>query len=205
MPRTARSGPFPPALTCLQTSPPPPPPPAPPPPPPAAQEGTVSSGSGAAVHTALHHVAEHIASVPPPTLPPAAQIGYAAAPPPAAPPPTTNGGYTGNPYDLPGGRGAWSIPPADKARYDEVFATLSPTGGLASGMTVRPILERSGLPVDVLRQVWNLSDIDRDGQLDADEFAVAMHLTRECNAGRALPPTLPLDVCPPAKRHLMPA
>jgi len=169
------------------------------------QEGTVSSGSGAAVHTALHHVAEHIASVPPPTLPPAAQIGYAAAPPPAAPPPTTNGGYTGNPYDLPGGRGAWSIPPADKARYDEVFATLSPTGGLASGMTVRPILERSGLPVDVLRQVWNLSDIDRDGQLDADEFAVAMHLTRECNAGRALPPTLPLDVCPPAKRHLMPA
>ena len=32
-------------------------------------------------------------------------------------------------------------------------------------MGVRPILERSGLPVDTLRQVWNLSDIDRDGQL----------------------------------------
>ena len=47
-------------------------------------------------------------------------------------------------------------------------------------MGVRPILERSGLPVDTLRQVWNLSDIDRDGQLDSDEFAVAMHLTREC-------------------------
>ena len=46
-------------------------------------------------------------------------------------------------------------------------------------MGVRPILERSGLPVDTLRQVWNLSDIDRDGQLDSDEFAVAMHLTRE--------------------------
>ena len=40
-------------------------------------------------------------------------------------------------------------------------------------MGVRPILERSGLPVDTLRQVWNLSDIDRDGQLDSDEFAVA--------------------------------
>lgn len=57
----------------------------------------------------------------------------------------------------------------------------------------------------MLRQVWNLSDIDRDGQLDADEFAVAMHLTRESTAGRSLPPSLPTDVCPPAKRHLLPA
>jgi len=70
---------------------------------------------------------------------------------------------------------------------------------------VRPILERSQLPVDVLRQVWNLSDIDRDGALDADEFAVAMHLTRECTAGRSLPATLPADVCPPSKRHLLPS
>jgi hypothetical protein len=100
---------------------------------------------------------------------------------------------------------AWSISPDDKARYDEVFATLSPAGGYASGATVRPILERSGLPVDVLRQVWNLSDVDRDGQLDSDEFAVAMHLTRESTAGRSLPATLPSDICPPAKRHLLPA
>jgi hypothetical protein len=70
-----------------------------------------------------------------------------------------------------------------------------------SGMGVRPILERSGLPVDTLRQVWNLSDIDRDGQLDSDEFAVAMHLTRECTTGKAMPATLPPDLIPPSKRR----
>ena len=68
---------------------------------------------------------------------------------------------------------AWAVTPADKSRYDEIFASLSPQNGFVSGMGVRPILERSGLPVDTLRQVWNLSDIDRDGQLDSDEFAVA--------------------------------
>ena len=30
----------------------------------------------------------------------------------------------------------------------------------------------SKLPVDALGKIWNLSDIDRDGQLDAEEFAV---------------------------------
>lgn len=158
------------------------------PPPPGVQEGTIGSSSGAAVTTALHHVAEHIAAPPAP----APQIAYA--------PPVSN------PYGAPSTAGVpWSISAEDKARYDEVFATLSPSGGYATGMTVRPILERSGLPVDVLRQVWNLSDVDRDGKLDADEFAVAMHLTRESTAGRTLPSTLPSDVCPPSKRHLLPA
>ena len=30
----------------------------------------------------------------------------------------------------------------------------------------------SKLPVDALGKIWNLSDIDRDGQLDGDEFTV---------------------------------
>jgi hypothetical protein len=30
----------------------------------------------------------------------------------------------------------------------------------------------SKLPFDVLSRVWELSDIDKDGMLDADEFAV---------------------------------
>ena len=30
----------------------------------------------------------------------------------------------------------------------------------------------SKLPVDVLGKIWDLSDIDRDGFLDRDEFAV---------------------------------
>ena len=94
----------------------------------------------------------------------------------------------------------WAISAEDKARYDQVFTTLQQDAGRASGATVRPVLERSGLSVDMLRTVWNLSDIDRDGHLDADEFAVAMHLCREATTGKPLPPTLPPNLVPPSKR-----
>ena len=121
--------------------------------------------------------------------------------------PTSDGGRPSapstSPFDAPPAAPAasdWVITPADKERYDDVFATLNPTNGLATGLAVRPVLERSGLPVDVLRQVWNLSDIDRDGHLDTDEFAVAMHLARESTSGRTIPTTLPREMVPPSKR-----
>ena len=35
---------------------------------------------------------------------------------------------------------------------------------------------KSKLPNNVLGKIWKLADVDRDGMLDADEFALAMHL-----------------------------
>jgi len=161
------------------------------------QEGTQPSSS---VGQALTHVAQHVSA---PQQQP--QLKYA----PPVPPANSNPGYQ-QPYpqqQLPAPTASaqvpWAITPQDKAKYDEVFTTLGPQGGLASGLAVRPILERSALPVDVLRQVWTLSDIDHDGHLDVDEFAVAMHLTRDCTSGRPLPSVLPMEVCPPSKRHLV--
>ena len=104
----------------------------------------------------------------------------------------------------------WAISDEDKARYDELFTELQQDAGRASGATVRPVLSVDllltafegflGLSVDVLRTVWNLSDINSDGHLDADEFAVAMHLCREAATGEPLPPTLPPNLVPPSKR-----
>lgn len=34
------------------------------------------------------------------------------------------------------------------------------------------VLMNSKLPVDVLGRIWDMSDIDKDGYLDRDEFAV---------------------------------
>jgi len=152
---------------------------------------------GSAVGQALNHVSEHVSA---PKEPPPAQITYSrpVEPPPPAHPQLSY--QTAAP--VPPASAAWVISPQDKAKYDEVFTSIGPVNGLASGVAIRPILERSGLPVDVLRQVWNFSDIDRDGNLDHDEFAVAMHLSRECTSGKPLPAALPLEMYPPSKRHL---
>ena len=61
---------------------------------------------------------------------------------------------------------------------------------------------RSKLPNSVLRRVWNLSDIDQDGMLDRDEFAVAMFLIDHKIAGNDIPDSLPGRLIPPSKAHL---
>ncbi len=40
------------------------------------------------------------------------------------------------------------------------------------------VLLNSKLQVDVLGRVWDLSDIDKDGMLDKDEFAVVSKLRK---------------------------
>uniref|UniRef100_A0A672KJ37 Epidermal growth factor receptor substrate 15-like 1 n=1 Tax=Sinocyclocheilus grahami TaxID=75366 RepID=A0A672KJ37_SINGR len=48
---------------------------------------------------------------------------------------------------------SWTIKPEDKAKYDGIFESLSPIGGLLSGDKVKPVLMNSNLPLDVLGKV----------------------------------------------------
>uniref|UniRef100_A0A8C2CNG3 Epidermal growth factor receptor pathway substrate 15-like 1a n=1 Tax=Cyprinus carpio TaxID=7962 RepID=A0A8C2CNG3_CYPCA len=66
----------------------------------------------------------------------------------------------------------WAVRPEEKGKFDGIFESLAPVNGLLSGEKVKPVLINSKLPVDVLGKVWDLSDIDKDGHLDKDEFAV---------------------------------
>lgn len=59
---------------------------------------------------------------------------------------------------------------------------------------------KSQLPFDVLGNIWGLADIDNDGSLDVDEFAVAMHLCHKCMQGETLPKVLTPSLIPPSKR-----
>ena len=62
---------------------------------------------------------------------------------------------------------------------------------------------KSKLPNSVLRRIWALSDIDQDGQLDRDEFAVALFLIDHKLSKNDLPETLPERLIPPSKRLLV--
>ncbi|KAJ8372918.1 hypothetical protein AAFF_G00275680 [Aldrovandia affinis] len=91
----------------------------------------------------------------------------------------------------------------EKGKFDGIFESLSPVSGLLSGDKVKPVLINSKLPLDVLGRVWDLSDIDKDGHLDRDEFAVAMHLVYRALEKETVPSTLPSSLIPPSKRKKM--
>lgn len=86
-------------------------------------------------------------------------------------------------------------------RLQASFESLGPEGGFLSTQKARDVLVKTGLSKEQLRQIWNLSDMDRDGLFDRDEYVVAMFL---CDAviqkGRPIPAELPPSVIPPSKR-----
>ncbi|XP_073674667.1 epidermal growth factor receptor substrate 15 isoform X2 [Garra rufa] len=94
----------------------------------------------------------------------------------------------------------WVVKAEEKLKFDAIFDSLSPVGGMLTGDKVKPVLLNSKLPVDVLGRVWELSDIDRDGMLDKDEFAVAMHLVYRALESEPVPMSLPASLIPPSKR-----
>uniref|UniRef100_A0A3B3SEA2 Epidermal growth factor receptor pathway substrate 15 like 1 n=1 Tax=Paramormyrops kingsleyae TaxID=1676925 RepID=A0A3B3SEA2_9TELE len=94
----------------------------------------------------------------------------------------------------------WAVRVKEKSKFDGIFESLVPVNGLLSGEKVKPVLINSKLPLDVLGRVWDLSDIDKDGHLDRDEFAVAMHLVYRALEKEPVPPVLPSSLIPPSKR-----
>ena len=62
---------------------------------------------------------------------------------------------------------------------------------------------KSKLPNNVLGKIWKLADVDKDGMLDSDEFALAMHLINVKLDGFDLPDDLPGHLIPPTKRRVL--
>ena len=57
----------------------------------------------------------------------------------------------------------WAVSASDKAKFDKIFAQMAPEDGLVSGAKVAPVLKRSDLTNEMLRDVWNLVDVSKDG------------------------------------------
>ncbi|MCJ8748740.1 hypothetical protein PDJAM_G00168170 [Pangasius djambal] len=116
--------------------------------------------------------------------------------------------FEGNPfyYSGPNGvceelaEGAWVVS-KEKPKYDEIFYNLSPQDGKLSGLKVKDWMTSTRLPNSVLSRIWKLSDVDGDGMLDDEEFALASYLIEVKLEGFELPPKLPADLVPPSKRR----
>nr|KAF6464931.1 EH domain containing 1 [Rousettus aegyptiacus] len=90
----------------------------------------------------------------------------------------------------------------DKPTYDEIFYTLSPVNGKITGANAKKEMVKSKLPNTVLGKIWKLADVDKDGLLDDEEFALANHLIKVKLEGHELPTDLPPHLIPPSKRRL---
>ena len=100
----------------------------------------------------------------------------------------------------------WAISPQDKAQFDHIFATVDTQNrGFITGEQAVGFFSNARLSEEVLAQIWDLADINSEGQLNADEFAVAMYLIRQQRSkkdGRdILPSTLPPNLIPPGMRR----
>ncbi|XP_077173072.1 intersectin-2 isoform X2 [Paroedura picta] len=95
----------------------------------------------------------------------------------------------------------WAVPQASRLKYRQKFNSLDKgMSGYLSGFQAKNVLLQSNLSQTQLATIWSLADVDGDGQLKAEEFILAMHLTDVARAGQPLPLTLPPELVPPSFR-----
>lgn len=89
----------------------------------------------------------------------------------------------------------WTITDEQREYYNAQFAQLQPNPeGLLAGSIARKYFEKSRLPVEELRKIWQLADVTRDSALSLQEFYIAMHLTVVRRHHLQLPDVLPLTL-----------
>ncbi|KAK3098160.1 hypothetical protein FSP39_016770 [Pinctada imbricata] len=93
--------------------------------------------------------------------------------------------------------GSFAMPHPSKLKYTQMFNVNDRNKkGSLTGVEARALLVHTGLPQNILAQIWTLSDIDKDGKLTCDEFCIAMHLSDLAKMGQPLPTVLPPELIP---------
>jgi len=114
---------------------------------------------------------------------------------------------------------AWDVTPAEKAGSDKHFDGLDKQKrGYVESEVVVPFMLQSKLPEGDLAAIWlaplshsfplsylttmhrDLADLNIDGRLTRDGFAVAFHLIQGRLTGNEIPTILPLSLMPPSMR-----
>lgn len=95
----------------------------------------------------------------------------------------------------------WVVTPADRVRYDKIFATSdADKDGLVSGGEIKDVFLQSGIPQMCLAQIWALCDTNQSGKLTSEQFALAMWFVERKKSGIEPPSALAPNMVPPTLR-----
>ena len=87
--------------------------------------------------------------------------------------------------------GEFTLSQDETTQFSREFSQLPSAGGKVTAEIARTFFMRSGLPNQILGQIWILSDNDKDGALNQKEFCVAMQLVRMALTKQQLPSSIP--------------
>ncbi|XP_038108715.1 epidermal growth factor receptor substrate 15-like 1 isoform X2 [Culex quinquefasciatus] len=131
---------------------------------------------------------------PPPVVPPLPAVTRPAMPP-AIPPMVPL---------IPAGGGdpnAWVVSTLERCRYEEIFnKSDTDRDGLVSGFEIKEVFLQSGVPQNLLAQIWGLCDTNQCGKLRLEEFCLAMWFVDRAKKGIPPPEVLAPNMVPPGMR-----
>lgn len=98
-------------------------------------------------------------------------------------------------------KGDWVLSTVEKLKYQEIFEKSDlDRDGLVSGLEIRDVFLKSGLPQNMLAHIWALCDTDQTGKLNSEQFALAHWLIDRKKRGIDPPQVLAPEMIPPSMR-----
>ncbi|CAO1410912.1 unnamed protein product [Diamesa tonsa] len=95
----------------------------------------------------------------------------------------------------------WVLTTIEKLRYQEIFEKSDmDMDGLVSGLEIRDVFLKSGIPQNCLAHIWALCDTKQSGKLNTEEFALAMWMVERKKKGIDPPQVLAPEMVPPCMR-----